>query len=356
MDESDPEPTDPESDQNLDQEISEKEPDQEPIDPEPIDQEKPHHDPHPKHLVICGGVVYGFIYYGIVHRLAEANFLNVSKLKSIHSTSIGSVLAVSIAVERDWELLHNYFLNRPWQEIVPFSINKMLQSIRSVGMFNNECIRKLMQPIFAANGLNIDTLTMAELYEYTKIDIHMYTINVNSFDTVAITYKTHPEWRVLDALYVSCCIPVAFQPYRDPVTKCYYIDGGFLINYPIYPCIQYCYREKDKLSSILGIQMNLKDGCTESLYNTIHSEDNLSFGDYIYMILNKIIWKIVKLQPNGLFTTDQDDAENSPMEICINPKKSCVDFMPLIRNRENRKEYIDIGIQEANEFLARIRK
>lgn len=331
---------------------TEKEPDID-QDKEP-DQEIPKEPDHPKHLVICGGIVYGFIYYGILQRLAEVEYLNVSKLKSIHSTSIGAVLAVSIAIERDWKILHNYFLNRPWQEIVPFSLNKMIHSIRSCGMFNNECIRKLMQPIFSANGLNIDTLTIAELYDYTKIDIHIYTINVNTFDTVAITHKTHPDWRVLDALYVTCCIPIVFQPYRDPATKCYYIDGGFLINYPIYPCIQYCYREKDKLSSILGIQMNLKDGCTESLYNSIHSDENLSFGDYIYMILNKIIWKIVKLQPNELFTTDQDDPENSPVEICINPKKSCVDFMPLIKHRENRKEYIDMGIQEANDFLVRL--
>lgn len=302
----------------------------------------------PKHLVICGGVTYGFIFYGILCKLIESKFLNMKSLKSIHATSVGSIVAVCLAIEQDLDILNNYFLNRPWHELLPFSINKIMGSVKSCGIYDNNFLRQMMEPIFSANGLNVDTMTMKELYEYTNTDIHIYTTNVTTFEVVSINYKTHPTWRVLDAVYVSCCIPIIFQPYKDVNTKDYYIDGGYLINYPIYPCIKYCNAEKDPLNSILGVQLNLKDGCCESLYDTINNSENLSLMDYIYMIMNKVLWKLVKLQPIESFSTDDKD---NPVEIFVDTKKYSMNLLQIAKHRNIRKEYIDLGIQHAIDFL-----
>lgn len=301
-----------------------------------------------KHISICGGLSYGFIFYGIIKNFIENKFINMKELKSIHATSVGSVIGTIIAVEQDQSILYNYILNRPWDDVFQFSVNTFLKSVKSCGMLNEEPIIKFLDPIFLANDLDIRTVTMLELYEHTKIDIHIYTTNVNTIETTIISHKTHPEWRVLDAIYVSCSIPILFQPFRDPDTKHFYIDGGFLINYPIIPCIKYCKECNDPIDSILGIQLYLKDGCGECVYDVLYKDSLPSLMDYVYTILNKLLYKLANLQPMSEYFVD---SSLRPIEIFVRTDKYCMDIMPLLKNKNIRKEYIQMGEIQAHEFL-----
>jgi predicted acylesterase/phospholipase RssA len=98
----------------------------------------------------------------------------------------------------------------------------------------------MLEPLFRAKDLDINTITMNEFFEYTKIEHHFFTIRVQEFELVDISYKTHPDWKLLDAIYASSCIPPFFQPLyiKNEETSMieWFADGGFLANYPMEHC------------------------------------------------------------------------------------------------------------------------
>ena len=60
---------------------------------------------------------------------------------------------------------------------------------------------------------------MQELFEYTGVDLHIYTVDINSFESVDISHKSHPNWRVIEAVYVSSSLPFIFKPFLKEGTS-----------------------------------------------------------------------------------------------------------------------------------------
>lgn len=308
-----------------------------------------------KHLVICGGLIYGFIFYGILHELCGSNpiHIDMNNIKSIHATSVGALLASILTLKDDWKILEKYFIERPWTDIFNLSMSNILQCYKSCGIFNQQVFIKLLRPIFSANDLDIEKITMKELYDHTKIDLFIYTTNVEHVELVPIHWKTHPSWRVLDAIYASSNIPIIFQPYKEPISKQYYVDGGTLSNYPIGSCVNHCIEVNDELDTIFGIQMELKDGCGELLNDILNNQPNLL--DYIYMLVNKTIFKFTEhfypCNISKLKNKEEDNVEKNPIEIFVKTDKYSLDIMPLIKDKDKRIEFINLGKKYAKDFI-----
>jgi predicted patatin/cPLA2 family phospholipase len=81
---------------------------------------------------------------------------------------------------------------------------------------------------------------MKEFYDYSKIDIHLYCTELAGFKFVDISHKTHPEWKVIDAVYASSALPLLFAPHLHEGK--YYIDGGIFKNLRHFDCINKCER------------------------------------------------------------------------------------------------------------------
>ena len=52
-----------------------------------------------------------------------------------------------------------------------------------------------------------------EFYEINKIDLHIFSTELNKFETVDFSHKTHPDWRIIDVIYCSSALPIVFSPY-----------------------------------------------------------------------------------------------------------------------------------------------
>ena len=101
---------------------------------------------------------------------------------------------------------------------------------------------------------------MSELYEYNKKEIHVMSVELNKFRLINISYKTHPNLKIMDAIKMSCAFPVIFSPKimesscdnngENSFTSCY-IDGGVMSNYPVNTCIQ---DQKCDPNEILGFR------------------------------------------------------------------------------------------------------
>lgn len=183
-----------------------------------------------KHIVISGGSVYGFMYYGILKELLQQKMLHLSDIKTIHATSVGCIIGILVSLSLPWEDLDKYLISRPWQDVFQFSFLSLVNCFSTNGIFTKDAIQSIFLPVFNAKDIDI-TITMLEFYTLFHIELHFFTVAVSEFQVIDLSYKTHPHWTVVECVYASCCVPILFQPFAKE--GIIYTDGGFLCNCPI---------------------------------------------------------------------------------------------------------------------------
>lgn len=249
-----------------------------------------------RRLVLSGGGIWGFSCYGALRESAKANFWNIDNIVSIHATSVGSMLAVMMALKYDWDVLNDFLIKRPWHQIFKFDLYSIISSVEKRGIFDKKCIDDMFEPLFSGKDIPID-VNMKDFYDKTGVELHFFSVQMNNnFCKVDFSHTTHPEWRLLDVVYCSCCLPILFSPFLHtlPISRprltslqveldknengnaianssaslndtlapdnlerkfplengveegdCY-IDGGVLNNYPLIQCVEQSLDESDK--------------------------------------------------------------------------------------------------------------
>jgi len=241
-----------------------------------------------KHLVISGGGVTGFSFYGILRESHKCGHWKLENIQTIYGTSIGAILAAILCLGYDWDILDTYFIKRPWQKLFNFDIYSMLNIFEHKGVFNIKVVEEILSPLLSGVGIPLD-ITLQQFFERTHIEIHVFSTELNRMHMVDISYKTHPDWPLVQAIYCSCIVPLVFEPYiittqtgegdepKDTEKQCY-IDGGFLTNYPLNRCILDTGAEPDE---ILGI--NKQHTSCDVLI-----DKKSSLFDYINMAFNRM--------------------------------------------------------------------
>lgn len=241
-----------------------------------------------QHIVIPGGAIYGLSYYGSLKYLAQNNAIQFENIKTIHSTSVGSIIGTILALKFEWDIVDNYFINRPWNEVFKFSFTSIISCYRNNGFFDISVIKDIFLPLFSAKDISID-ITMKEFYDVTGIELHFFSVNMSSFSIVDINYETFPEWSVVESVYASSCAPVLFKPFKK--NGVWYSDGGILANCPLK---QLC---ESKINPKHDEILNIITECKETSTNTFDTYNLLNYiFDLIYKVINKI-------QPN--YNTDK---------------------------------------------------
>ena len=123
-------------------------------------------------------------------------------------------------------------------------------------------------------------ISLKEFYEYSKIELHVFSFEVNTFQIEDISYLTHPEVSLITAIQMSCAVPVLMSPVCVD-DKCY-IDGGITCNYPLKHCVD----SGKNVEEILGFKNKYED------YNKNHVNSSSSLLDFIMNFLFKIILSI----------------------------------------------------------------
>ena len=126
-----------------------------------------------------------------------------------------------------------------------------LEIIEKKGFFDDAFFRRSLENVFHSKDITLD-ITLKEFYEFSNIELHMFTIRISDFKTIDYSYKTHPDMKLLHAIYHTCTIPYLFKPHW--YNNDYYIDGGLLNNYPVQECIT----NGAEKNEILGIRNHSK--------------------------------------------------------------------------------------------------
>jgi len=275
-----------------------------------------------KHLVISGGGAAGLAFYGALRESHKKGFWDIKNIKSIYGTSMGSLIGTLISLNFDWDTLDNYLINRPWQNVFKCDMNSILNIYQEKGLMSVNVFEDIFSPLFRAKDIPID-ITMKQLYEITNIELYIFATELNDFELIEITSKTYPNWRVIDAVYCSCCLPIVFKPYLKD-NKCY-ADGGIIMNYPISRCIE----NVEKEDEIFGIK---RVGQPDAIKKNIQSDD--SVFDYIMFLITAIL---EKSRPANVIVNIKNQ-----LDICC-PLSNLPDILKTASEIEERLRLIKYG-------------
>ena len=232
-----------------------------------------------KHLVISGGGPTMIQTLGSIQHLEENKFIDINNIETIYGTSAGAIIGVLICLKFDWTTLYDYIIKRPWQEVFPINIQNIFDSYTKKGIFDDKTIIKCFKPLLDAKDISMN-ISLKEFYEYSKIELHVFSFEVNTFQIEDISYLTHPEVSLITAIQMSCAVPVLMSPVCVD-DKCY-IDGGITCNYPLKHCVD----SGKNVEEILGFKNKYED------YNKNHVNSSSSLLDFIMNFLFKIILSI----------------------------------------------------------------
>lgn len=230
-----------------------------------------------KHIVISGGGEVGFIIQGLLTRLYNNKVWHHDDIQTLYSTSVGTLIGLGIVLKIEIETINKYILQRPlnFLQIEP---QMFFGLIENKGLFDKTVILKFCSPLLKSLDLDVN-ITFKELYEFSGIDYNVIVSELNNFESVQFSHKTHPEFKVLDAISMSCALPTLFKPIVMD-DKCYF-DGGLFNNFPIGNCLK---ENNCNIDEILAFK---KCGKSNSDNNKMSEIKNIF--DYINTILGKMI-------------------------------------------------------------------
>lgn len=327
-----------------------------------------------KHLVISGGGPTGLLSYGAAKYLEQQKFWSMDNIESIYGTSIGALFAVILSLKHDWNTIDEYIIKCPWDALFQknATFNDVLHIYTNKGFMSNDFFDIIMKPLLLAKDLSLD-VTMKELYDFNKKEIHVMTVELNKFELINVNYKTHPSLKVMDAIKMSCAFPIIFSPKivsgfsqkatattsiltkidendetndkekdkevdkeLDKRVYCY-IDGGVMCNYPLNVCIE---DQKCELDEILGFR-NIWEKYNETI------DDDSSLIDFLKICVKQMIRKI--------------ENENSYIKIknevsCVSETTDYTSWFDLCSDESKRIHYIHRGMTYGEVFLRLITK
>lgn len=286
--------------------------------------------PNIKHIVISGGGIFGLSVYGVLQELHKADFWKFDNIQTFHGTSVGTIVILFLLLEYDWDTLDNFLIKRPWEKIFNYDVTKCLDLFENCGAFDINIFYKALDPLFKGVDMDIN-ITMKELYEKTNKEFYIYITELNYFTCECISHKTHPDWKVIEAVYASCCLPMIFQPLIKEDKA--YIDGGLFLNYPISKCLDL---ENVDKSEVLGIYKDFTDNESNKIIS-----DTSTMIDYLGVLLKNLI----------SFTNNKKKFD-CDYQICMNDIPTTIETMlDFVKSSEYRKQLIYNGKNIGEKFL-----
>lgn len=286
-----------------------------------------------KHIVIGSGGLALLIQQGIIGELLKLDIINLSNIKSIYTCSCGSIIGTILSLGHDPDLIYDYIIKRPWGEHLP-QINpfSLFDVDPPKGLYDRTIFTTLFEPLLDVKGISID-VTLKELYDITGIKIVYMTTNLNDaiLREYELSYITHPDWKVIDAIHASCGIIPIISPF-ELEGDCY-IDGGTLCYFPYNNCIE-C--EKCDESEIFGI-------CTKFKHTTVLPGNNIM--DLIGTLICKS-W--VTLNRNVI----KEYNHHNIIHITVGERAELHKIQYVLDNMEERESIYKSGVEYADIFIA----
>ena len=218
-----------------------------------------------QHIVLSGGgSTMGFVTFGIVKEAIDRGMLKLADLKSLYSTSAGSIVGPLFCLGVELSEIEEWLIHKPWQQLFEIDPEMLLDGYESGGWLNRGVVGELYDNLLLSADLDTE-ITLKGPYERNGVDIHLFCTELTATECrkCDMSHASHPDLSLKDAIYRSACIPVIFRPLTDGGSV--YLDGGICNNFPFdswrsgYPNVS--------LDDVMGVRYILNKDSTDE-YNT----------------------------------------------------------------------------------------
>ena len=181
-----------------------------------------------EHIVISSAGPNGLIQLGMLAALMESAYFSLDTIQSIQGSSAGSMLAVLLCLKVPIQDAVDYFIKRPLHKWFKVDVTQFMQT----NGIATCTLAELVTPLFHAQDIPL-TITMKEVYERSGIHLHIYSTRITNVEAVDIDHLSFPDLPVIQAIAMSCAIPMLFPPVE--YNGDYFIDGGLFMHCPVPP-------------------------------------------------------------------------------------------------------------------------
>lgn len=284
-----------------------------------------------KHLVISGGMNAGVMFIGIIKHLLEQSFFSMDDIETIYATSAGTLTAVYFSLGYHLDDIETFIIGRPWHHVFKLNFNTIVRAVQEGGLFTKIQFAQFLSPMLLGKDLETE-ITLLEFYHVTKKEIHFFTTSYETFKLVDISYKTHPEWKLIDAIYSSCSVPIIFDrfAFNDEI----FLDGAFIKNYPLTQCLE----DGHEPEHILGVYLKMQNESTPT--------SNYKLFDYIL----SFIWKLRSFVKKTHHPKESLVVYQIPTLCESDPWK----IIECLESKEERVRLFLSGVESAKTFLEKI--
>jgi|TARA_Y100000389_G_scaffold181485_1_gene197135 NTE family protein len=274
-------------------------------------------------LVLSGGALRAVALLGAVKYLEELDILK--NIKQFIGTSAGSIISFLIIIGYKSSEIVQLLIEKS-DLLTDFDFNNLTNILEDYGLDDCSRNKKILEDSLFKK-IKQESITFLELTKKFGVNFVVTGSNLTTRETDYFNVDTYPEMNVIDALLISSCIPLIYQPIK--FNDCLYIDGGIYENLPLK------YLKKNS-NETLGIYVQ-----------TYYSNKNENFYNYFTNIISSVMDKL-----------SYDEILNSDYNICLifykEPRSSDINFnmddLELIVNKEIFKKYYDYGYKEFKNY------
>lgn len=192
---------------------------------------------HCRYVCISGGGTKGIMSLGMLRAFDQHLPLKIGKTRiqffqtilGFSGCSVGSLLALMFLLNLDTTTIENIF--HPFlsslQNIIPRPDVGML--INSFGLDRGEALRDIISLTLRSAGI-YEGVTFRDLKRLLHRDFSCVASNLQTQKAVYFSADTSPETKVIDAIVMSCTVPLMFAPLR--YQGAVMVDGALTHNMP----------------------------------------------------------------------------------------------------------------------------
>ena len=268
-------------------------------------------------LVLSGGGQAGWDMLGAMSHIQKEQ----QSFDAYIGTSVGGVIAAlcsvgNHAVELFETLQHVDISNKP----------SLVRCVEEFGFCDS-------QPLMTAvTKMLEDTCgpepTFKTHHERFDVDLVITGVCVTTQQTEYFRWDTHPDMKLMDAIRITCAVPILFVPVKHDDRL--YVDGALGDNFPL----EYAHRTyNDTAKRVVGV--------------SVQSARTQSTCFFTYVV-NVIRFMIDRHQPIAAQVTTADEK----CTVTVIPLEQTVSRMfDLFRNVENKRVLFDHGKESAQKHL-----
>lgn len=202
-----------------------------------------------KYIVCSAGGTDGIMFFGFMKALLQNKHFKdcVENAHGFAGTSMGAIISLVLILNLEYEVLHDIL--RPYFENVSNVAPNMDLSrlLKEYGLDDGRTIKQIIGTIIRTGGLSEDN-TLSDFKRLLRKTFVCCTTELESRKSVYLSAESHPSMKVVDAVFMSLCVPFLFTPveYNDRL----YVDGAMTSYLPD------CFDANQTLFVLVGANRN----------------------------------------------------------------------------------------------------